>query len=77
LSAPTISVALASLKVVLPEHRKPRSRGDRRDVALDNIAACVKALDAIDKGDARHQEAHVLRNTLEGTSTEAEECEFQ
>src|SRR5262249_6148803 len=48
LDTPDVSAELAETNVSLPKPRKPRSRRDQRDIALDLIAACIEALDNID-----------------------------
>jgi len=76
LSAPDVSAELAEIKVSLPKLRRARSRRDRRDLALDIIAACIEALDNIDENDPRHEEACSLRGELENASSQTEWCEF-
>jgi hypothetical protein len=76
LEEPAFSAELADIKVSLPKPRMPRSRGDRRDIALGIMAACIEALDSIGEDDRRNQAACDLRDALESTSTDAEMCEF-
>jgi hypothetical protein len=76
LSAPDVSAELAEIKVSPPKHRKARSRGDRRDVAVGLITACIEVLNTVDKVDPRHQEARHVCSELESASSEAECCEF-
>jgi hypothetical protein len=77
LEEPDVPARLAEIRVVLPKHRKPRSRADRRNVALDHLNACVESLDSIDENDPLHDEAHSLRSELENASAEIEGCEFR
>jgi hypothetical protein len=76
LDTPDISDELAEIAVSLPKHHKPRSRSDRRDTACDTLGACMDALDTINANDPRQQQARILFNTLEDTSSEALGCEF-
>jgi hypothetical protein len=71
LTAPEVDDTLATIKVVTPKGRKPRSRSDRRDDALSVISACVEALE-LQEG----TEADSLRDDLENASSEAESCDF-
>jgi len=76
LEEPAVSAELAEIKVNLPKPRKPRSRGDQRDMALGIITVCIEALDNMDENDPCREEAQSLRDELENTSSEAEMCEF-
>jgi hypothetical protein len=76
LSVPDVSAELAQIKINPPKHRRPRTRGDRRDAVLGMLAACMGALDAIDKNDPRHHKALDLYSKLECASSEVEGCEF-
>lgn len=76
LNEPAVPATLAEIKVKLHKQRRPRSRGDRRDIALDNIAVCIEALTGIGENDPRHKDASDLRAELESTQSEAEMVEF-
>ena len=76
LRVPDVRAELASINIALLKPRRLRSRGDRRDAALDMIDACMKALNTIPQGDPRHQQACDLCAKLQDASTDAENCEF-
>ena len=76
LRVPDVPAELASINIALLKPRRLRSRGDRRDAALDMIDACMKALNTIPQGDPRHQQACDLCAKLQDASTDAENCEF-
>ena len=76
LRAPDVPTELAELKVVLPKHCKPRTRSDRRYVAVNIIAATMTALMAIGEDDPRHQKSRALCGELQDVSEDIEECEF-
>lgn len=66
-----VPTELAEIKVCLPKHRKPRSRGEQRDIAVGILDACTKALTGID-----NQAARDFRKALEDAASNADECVF-